>query len=241
MKIEMQVGFYVDIIEYIAEQEGWTLQFVPCTWQECQDFLADGSIDLLMSVAYTEERAQKFDFTSEFVFNNWAYIYRKPGSQIESVLDLEGKKVAGVRGNVYTEGFREMLQSFDIESEVVEVDDYPDMFRLLDVGVVDAGVANRVNGLKYESQFDVEKTSIIFHPIELLFATPKGKHSEIREAIDRHMVELKADKDSLYYQSLNNWLGIEQVAVFPDWVKWSLGFGIGALGLLLTFIYTLRS
>ena len=125
-------GIYVDIIEAIAEEEGWTLQFVPCTWQECQQFLADGTIDLLMSVAYTEERAQKFDFTTISVFNNWAYIYRQPGADINSIVDLEGKKVAAVKGNILTEGFREMLQSFNIQSDILEVEDYPDMFRLLD-------------------------------------------------------------------------------------------------------------
>ena len=192
-------GIYVDIIEHIAEEEGWTLQFVPCTWQECQQFLADGTIDLLMSVAYTEERAQKFDFTTTSVFNNWAYIYRHPGSQIESIADLQGKAVATVSGNILSQGLRDLLVSFDIQSDVVEVEDYPDVFRLVEEGTVAAGVANRLNGFKFEQQFNVEKTSIVFHPIELLFATAKGKNMNVREAIDRHLSELKADSSSMYY------------------------------------------
>ena len=63
-------GIYIDIIEYIAKKEGWTIQYVPGTWKECLERLERGEIDLLMSVAYTKERDLKFDFTEEPVFYN---------------------------------------------------------------------------------------------------------------------------------------------------------------------------
>ena len=151
-------GIYIDVIKHIAREEEWTIQYVACKWHECQQKLQNGDIDLLMSIAYTEKRAQKFDFTEESVFNNWAYIYREPGSNIESIVDLEGQKVATVKDNIHSKGFVKALKSFNIQSEIIEVSDYPDVFRLIDEKKVSAGVVNRLNGLKYEAEFKPEKT-----------------------------------------------------------------------------------
>lgn len=143
-------GIYVDLIRYIAKEEGWTLQFVPCKWRECQQKLQNEDIDLLMSIAYTKERGEKFDFTEESVFNNWAYVYRKPLTEIETIVDLDGEKMAVVKGNIHSTKFISVLKSFGLKSEIIEVDDYHSVFRLIDNGEASAGIANRLNGLKYE-------------------------------------------------------------------------------------------
>ena len=226
-------GIFIDIIEHIADEEGWTIQYVQGTWKECLGRLERGEIDILMSVAYTKERDLIFDFTSEPVFNNWGRVYAYPGSKIESIVDLEGKKVAGVRGNILTRKFVELLDSFDIESEVIEVDDYIDVFRVTQAGEVTAGLVNRVNGLKFESAYEVEKTSIIYSPIELFFATTKGRNAEIRAAIDKNMKLLKQDHGSVYYRSLDRWFGKYEPFKFPDWLKWVIG-SLAGFSLLLS-------
>ncbi len=222
-------GIFVDVIEHIAAQEGWELHYLPCKWNECKRKLRAGDMDLLMAIAYSEERGKKFDFTSEQVFNNWAYIYRSPGADVESIVDLEGKKVATVKGNIHSKGFAKVLESFNIQTDTLEVDDYSDVFRLLDEGKVAAGVVSRLNWLKFEEKFKVEKTSILFNPIKLFFATPRGKNAEIRATIDRHLSRLKKDKNSIYYRSLDNWIAIPAKTVFPIWLKLSLIISVGLL------------
>ncbi len=211
-------GIYVDVINYIAEQEDWAIDFVPCKWQECQDKVKTGEIDLLMSVALTEKRSEIFSFTKESVFNNWAIIYRKPLSQIESIGDLEDERVAVGKGNIHTSAFISLIEQFGIDATVIEVGDYQDVVKAIDKGEASAGVLNRVNGIKFESEFDVEKTSIIFNPVNLYFATPKGKHSALRAVIDKHVKRLRTDNRSVYYKSLNRWLsGIQSTVTFePD-------------------------
>jgi ABC-type amino acid transport substrate-binding protein len=55
-------GIMVDVIQEVARREGWTMQFVPRIWQECLDNLEAGRIDLLVGIAYTPERAEKYSF-----------------------------------------------------------------------------------------------------------------------------------------------------------------------------------
>ncbi len=230
-------GIFPDILRHIAKAEGWKIQYEPCNWNECQQKLQNGRIDLLMSIAYTKQRAERFDFTGESVFNNWACIYQKPGSDIESVIDLQGKSIATVKGNIHTRKMGNLLDSFNIQSQIVKVGDYPDVFELIDQGKVDVGVVNRVNGMKYGKKFKAEKTPVIFNPVELLFAVTKGKNPDIRSAIDKHMHELKDNKDSVYYHILNQYFGTAGKAMLPQWLKWVLA--TAAVILLTVFVMSL--
>ena len=84
-------GIFPELLRYIAAEEGWRLEFVSGCLTEGLDRLEQGSIDLLLPLAYTEARCQYFDFTHETIISNWGQVYVAPGSEIESILDLDGK------------------------------------------------------------------------------------------------------------------------------------------------------
>ena len=83
-------GIFVDILRHVAAAQDWKLEWVLCKWNACLAKLANAEIDLLSAVAYSDERARKFDFTLESVFNNWAVVMRTAGGEINSITDLEG-------------------------------------------------------------------------------------------------------------------------------------------------------
>ncbi|MBN2809665.1 MAG: transporter substrate-binding domain-containing protein [Deltaproteobacteria bacterium] len=37
-------GFYIDLLDYIVAKEGWRLEYVPGTWQECLERLENGGL-----------------------------------------------------------------------------------------------------------------------------------------------------------------------------------------------------
>lgn len=51
-------GSYVDLIEAIADKEGWKLDYVRGTWSEGLARMESGEIDLMPDVALTPEREQ---------------------------------------------------------------------------------------------------------------------------------------------------------------------------------------
>ena len=55
-------GIFGELLEEIAQAEGWQLHRVPCQWQECLQALQDGRIDLMPDVAWSEERSRVMDF-----------------------------------------------------------------------------------------------------------------------------------------------------------------------------------
>ena len=87
-------GIFIDIIEYIANGEGWEIEYVHGTWKEGLTQLEEGKIDLMPDVAFSEERSQKFDFNQLTVLSSWLQAYSRKDVVIESVTDFEEKTVA---------------------------------------------------------------------------------------------------------------------------------------------------
>jgi len=231
-------GFWPDIIEYIAAKEGWKIEYVHGTWAECLERLERNEIDVMPDTGFTEPRSKKFAFSNETVLVSWSRVYVKEGAEIQSILDLEGKTIAGLKGSFNLdgpEGMKEIVREFDIDCTFVEMDDYIEVFKSLERKEIDAGVTNKDFGNKYQDQFDIERTPIIFQPARMQFALTKNSSLTpyLIERIDYQMKELKADDSSIYYQSLEKWFGVKpaEKPVVPGWVKWLLA-GVGGLGLL---------
>lgn len=204
-------GIFPDILKYVGEQEKWTIEYVPCSWSECLILLEEGDIDIMVDVAYSQERAQKYDFNAEPILINWGVVYTKSGSDIESIPDLRDARIAVMSDSIhYTgeDGIANTLENFDMNASYLEVVNYTRVFELLDNGTADAGIVNRIFGATFDNQYDIEKTPIIINPVELFFAFPKSDpdNADLISAIDEHLFMLKQDADSIYYESLEEHL-----------------------------------
>ncbi|MDD5676509.1 MAG: transporter substrate-binding domain-containing protein [Kiritimatiellae bacterium] len=223
-------GIFVDLIEAIAEREGWSLKYVPGTWPEGLDRLAAGEIDLMPDVAYTRQRAEIYAFHSEPVLSDWFQIYVRRGSGIRSLLDLTGKRVAVLERSIQQAAFEQAHIGFDLGVKIVSFQDYANTFRALEQGRVDAVICHRFHGTRHAREYDIEETAIIFSPTRLFFAAPKSGNPAMLEAIDKNLARFKKDSNSIYYRSLRRWTSEDVKAGISTWLQ---GAGIAAAGLLL--------
>lgn len=232
-------GFWPDILEYVALQEGWQIEWVGGTWTQCLERLKNKEIDLMPDVSFTETRNKDYSFSQEIILVSWTRIYARKRAHIETILDLEGKRIGVLSGSVNflgPEGIKEVSERFNIHCTFVEMNDYIEIFKALEKGEVDAGVTNKDFGNTYEKDFDIERTPIIFGPSHIQFALPKDSSLTpyLTEKIDFHIKELKENKDSIYYQLLEKWLTVKvaEKEVIPEWLNWIL-IGIGGISFLL--------
>jgi ABC-type amino acid transport substrate-binding protein len=86
-------GFYPDILNYIAKQENWQLNYVFGTFDEGQTRLKNSEINIMVDVAISDERKQLYDFTNATVLNSWGVVLVAKNSTINTFTDLEGKKL----------------------------------------------------------------------------------------------------------------------------------------------------
>ncbi|HEY9889776.1 MAG TPA: transporter substrate-binding domain-containing protein, partial [Candidatus Obscuribacterales bacterium] len=199
-------GFWVDILDHIAEAEDWSLTYVPCQWEACLRALEQGDLDLMMDVAYSEERDRLFDFNQEVVLPSWSVIYSRAGLTYDSILALDGQRVAVVKGSIQHATLREQTVSFGIAPVFVELDSFEDIFEQLEAGTVDAGVVNNFVGREAETEYTITKTNILVNPTRLHFVVAAGRSPTLLTDIDRHLRQLTSDGNSVYYRAKQQWL-----------------------------------
>ena len=227
-------GMYVDILDHIAQNEGWRLEYVPGIWAEGLEQLEKGEIDLVVDIAFTPEREKRFSFSKEAVLRSWSMVYARKGSGIVSILDLKGKRVAVLAGSVQESAFIRFSQGFDLEIDLVPVAEHPLAFAMVARGEADAAIAFSTAGDLYRKQYGLDKTAIMFDPIEGYFAAAKGDPKGLLAVIDRHLTAMKGDPLSTFFAALKRWQPEEKEFIIPVWL-WVAGAVI-LCGLLLSLV-----
>lgn len=212
-------GIFVEIIEHIARKEGWELRYVPGTWAEGLNRAEKGEIDLMTDVAYTSEREKIFSFHKTPVLSVWSQVYAAKGSGIQSILDLNGKRVAALENAIQLETFTRMTNSFGLKITLIPVPDYKTEFEMIAAGKADAGLTNRLYGLMNARKAGLEDTPIMFDPAPFFFVAPRNASGELLEAIDRHLLEMKKDPQSAYYLAMKRWTSEEVQFKLPAWLQ----------------------
>ena len=224
-------GIFIDIIEYIARVEGWSLKYVHGTWAEGLDRLGNKEIDLMPDVALNSDREKLYSFHTVPVLSSWSQVFARKGSGIQSILDLHGKRVLVLKGSVQQERFSRFTFGFDLNLILVDVPDYATMFAEVAAGRADAAVSNRFYGMVHARKAGLEDTAVVFDPADLFFAAPLDAPQDLRQAIDRHLKELRQDSRSVYYTSLKKWTSEDVAFRVPMWVKVAGTAGIGLLAI----------
>lgn len=219
-------GFHAKLIEKIADMAGWDINYVLGTWQEGLKRVEEGEIDIMLDVAFSEERSKLFYFNKESVFINWAVVYVRKGLDIQTIIDLDNMKVAGMERGIHTigpGGIINLTESFNIKIELIPVEDYMSSFEMVEENIADAAVVNRLFGDSSAHLFpDIQKTNIIFNPIGIYYAFPPHNQNsiELAEIIDRHLRTLKENPGSEYYKAIDKYLAgyLSEKKVIPEWM-----------------------
>src|SRR5690606_24253501 len=86
-------GIFGELLQALAEREGWRLRPVPCEWQQCLELAGSGAIELLPDVAWNEERADYLDFHQTPALFSWSQLYAPRERRLNSILDLQGRRI----------------------------------------------------------------------------------------------------------------------------------------------------
>ena len=130
-------GLFVDILREIASQEGWEPVFVLDTFSNNLKRSRDGELDLIAAVARTDDRERFLDFSKEIVCTLWGTVYVQPNSHIQTILDLDGKRIAIMNKGIFGKKFKQLCRDFNIKCTFVEVPSQTASLKLLKEKKVD--------------------------------------------------------------------------------------------------------
>ncbi len=205
------VGLFPDILRDISGKLNWDIRFVWGTWTQCLDRLEKGEIDIMVDVAYSSQRARKYAFSDESVLVNWGVVYTRGDSPVNTIVDLDGKKLAIMANSIHSKGensIRSLAQKFEINCRFVEVNTYKEVFEKIQAREVEAGVVNRLFGALHKDEYEVVDSPVVFNPRHLRFAFPKNakKTVELKKGVDQNLRLMKEDPLSGYYKILRAYL-----------------------------------
>ncbi len=237
----MAQGLNVDLLREISKNEDWLIRFVPGSWAEGLQRLQNQEIDLMLSVAYSDERNKILDFTYESVAELWGQVFVRPDNHSQNISDLAGKRVGVMSKDISGSNFMQTAAQMNIQCTIVEYASHGDVFRAVEQKEIDAGVAPQHFGLRHADEYNIIASTIMFSPFSIYMASKKGSQHELLSHIDAQIARWKMDKDSFFYQRQNYWLSNNKsVWKLPNWIVLLIVVSGGAIFICASFIVVLN-
>ncbi len=233
-------GLFVELLDEIARSEGWQLRYVPCQWAECLTQLEQGKLDLMPDVAFSAERAQRFDFNTVSVANSWSQVYSRPQHRTHTLADLAGKRVAILEGGIQQQFFAQLMAGGGHAFLPVRVNSLDEGYAAVVADKADAVVTNSFFAARNGGKYKLQETPIVFLPSTLYFATTNGRHADLLERIDVYLTDWRRTSGSPYFSALHKSMAAPPEVLVPQWIQWSLAGGGAALVLLIAVTLLLR-
>jgi len=235
-------GFYVEAFREIELKENLKFEYVFGTWNEGLELLKNDKIDIMVSVAYTDERAQYMDYSTNALLTVWGDVYVTKSSEIDGILSLAGKTIAIMKSDVNGKQLKLLTEKLSVNCTFVEKKDFQSVFESIVSKEVDAGVVNNTYGAGKSEEYNLRSTGIVFNPFDIYLTVHKNKNEEILKLFDKYLNEWRHNINSTYNVSRQKWshekVGVIQI--IPPWLKFLL-FAIVGISIVLTvFIVLLR-
>ncbi len=215
-------GFFPDIMAAMAQHNGWQLTYVPCAWADCLDMLEVGDIDILPDVAQSAEREARFDFNALQALHSWSDFYVRRDSPIDSLTDLDGRRVAVMRGSIQHARLLDYRGLPDIRIHIVGFDTMDAVLRAVSAGEAEAGIVNTYFAMDVIDAHGLSAVGIVLYPTSLFFGISRHAEPGLAEVIDANLVVMKSDTQSAYYVALHRWIEHPEHFHMPAWASWGL-------------------
>ncbi|MDO4667939.1 MAG: amino acid ABC transporter substrate-binding protein [Streptococcus sp.] len=141
------VGYDVEVAEKVAEKLGVKAEFIETEWDSIIAGLDAGRFDVIANqVGITDERNEKYDFSTPYTYIYGAVITSKDNTDIKTFSDANGKKSA----NSLTSNWAEIAK--EKGAEIVGVDGFQQAIELIASKRADLTINDNVAYLDYVKQ-----------------------------------------------------------------------------------------
>ncbi len=201
---EKYEGLDIDILDKMSEDLGFTYEIINMPFASLIGSLQSNQADFVISgMSYTEERAQSVDFSDKYATAKVGVIISE-GSQISSLEDLKGKKIACSAGTNY----ERIIKSIE-GAELVTFDGQAPVTQELVMGRVDAAITGGTASKKVAEEnegldFFIMDTRDVDIPLDTYnIAFPKG--SELVSIFNDEIAKL--EEEGTLKDLIIKWLG----------------------------------
>ena len=200
-------GFNVDMLNAVFLELEMDYELIPMKWEEAQQALRRGEVDMIQGMIRTPEREGYYLFADPLVTNAQAIFVRKDNQFISALGDLKGRVVTFQLGDVAEE-------ILDWEPGVDALGFADQERALADVlnGHADAFVGNRLTAIYYlQKMRRLEDMKIVGEPMSVTDygMAVNSDHPELLEMLNGAIKRVKAD--GTYDRIYKKWFGEQLV------------------------------
>lgn len=184
------VGYDVEVAEKVAEKLGVKAEFTETKWDSLLAALDAGRIDTVANqVGVTDERKEKYDFSTPYTYTYGALIVKGDNQEIKNFQDIKGKRAA----NTTTSNYGKSAVSYG--ATLVPVDGFAQSVELITSGRADLTLNANIAFLDYKKQHpDADIKIVAEDDQQEASALPVKKGEEkLVKAIDAALAELEKD------------------------------------------------
>lgn len=186
------IGYDTEVGKAIADKLGVEAEFVEGEWDGLFAGLDTGRYDAIINgVEITEERMQKYDFTTPYAYIYTALVVKGDNTDINSFEDLKGKKTSNSLGSTYAD------IAAEYGAEVQNVDTLSETIDMVMSGRVDATLNAELSFYDYLAEkpdTDIKIVALSEDNSQVSIPLRKGAESEsLRNEINKALKELSED------------------------------------------------
>jgi len=200
-------GFNVDMLNAVFLELEMDYELIPMKWEEAQQALRRGEVDMIQGMIRTPEREGYYLFAEPLVTNAQAIFVRKDNQFISALGDLKGRVVTFQLGDVAEEilGWEPGVDALGFADQERALADVLS-------GHADAFVGNRLTAIYYlQKMRRLEDMKIVGEPMSVtdygMAVNPD--HPELLEMLNDAIKRVKAD--GTYDRIYKKWFGEQLV------------------------------
>ncbi len=207
-------GFNIEIARAVGKEMGLEVVIWQDDWEVVRKALRDGEIDAVSGLFYSEERAQRYGFSSRHSVSH-GDVFTSKNISINKLSDLKGKKVVVQAADIYAE----YLLKLGLDIQLIQVSSVNEALTLVENGMYDYAVVLKLPGLYSinENNFrNVKPAGLTFLPKDYCMAVRK-ENEDLLYILNAGLHILKASDK--YDQIHSKWLGVYEEKDFSDFME----------------------
>lgn len=185
-------GIDIDLINAIAENQGFEIEFSPMDFGGIIPAMQAGQLDIAIAgMSITDERKEVVDFSDPYFDAGLSLVVQADNNEITSLEDLEGKTIAVKSGTTGAQFARDNEEEYGYE--IAQFEDSPSMFQEVSNGNADALIEDYpvIAYAIAESGLDLKTVGDRLTGDQYGIAVLKGENQEVLEKINAGLQELR--------------------------------------------------
>lgn len=224
-------GYGYEYEQAVAAYTGWHYEYVKGKWSELLEMLANGEIDLMAPLSYTEERAQTMLFSELPMGEEKYYLYADLVHTDISASDLStlnGKRIVMLKNSVQATQFYEWEEKYHVKTQHVYLESFEDAKEKAANREIDGVVSTETPAWVEEGMFAIATTG----GSGIYYAINKNR-PDLKAELDRAMRTMEYDKPFYADELYQRYLSAQSVAVLSNKEKeWLAEHGAIRIGFL---------